>query len=208
MSRLSVYQIIYVPALSLTSGYDGLDKWSYFQTNSWCRLERTWRWNPLSVEDTMHISLIGLSEKWTHSPQVCRWSHDCTSTKWIAWIHWSMTSSAVFIFSPGRPYSTRGIRWFLKMLVVALEICFFFCTKWVLVYTQCVTPSQEDIYRVKAFNIRFFYGYELYLQGSYGAWEALNFKLFFQGLESAYILPKALNSPENELLKSHFAFFF
>ena len=34
---LSVYQIIYVPALSLASGYDGLDKWSYFQTNSWCR---------------------------------------------------------------------------------------------------------------------------------------------------------------------------
>ena len=36
---------------------------------------------------------------------------------------------------------------------------FIFCTKLVPVYTHCVTPSQVDIYRVKAFDIRWFYGY-------------------------------------------------
>ena len=40
---------------------------------------------------------------------------------------------------------------------------FIFCTKWIPVYTHSVTPSQEDIYRVRAFYIRWVYGYDLYL---------------------------------------------
>ena len=43
------------------------------------------------------------------------------------------------------------------MSVVVLGNVFLFRTKWVPVYTHCVTPSQEDV------DIRCFYSYELYL---------------------------------------------
>ena len=40
---------------------------------------------------------------------------------------------------------------------------FLFCKKWISFYTHCVTPSQEDIHRVKAFDIRPIHSYQLYL---------------------------------------------
>ena len=40
---------------------------------------------------------------------------------------------------------------------------FLFCKNWISFYTHCVTPSQEDIHRVKAFDIRQIHSYQLYL---------------------------------------------
>ena len=73
-----------------------------------------------------------------------------------------MTSSAVFIFFPGFSIFNTGYQVLFEDVGGSLGNMFLFCTKWVPVYTHCVTPSQEDIYRVKAFDIRWFYGYELY----------------------------------------------
>ena len=58
-----------------------------------------------------------------------------------------MTLSAVFIFSPGCPYSTRGISYVpFEDVGGSLVNMFLFCKKkWLPVYTHFVTPSQEDI---------------------------------------------------------------
>ena len=81
--------------------------------------------HPLSVEDTMHFSLICFGKK--------------VNTQSIKCAAEVVTIVQVFEDVGG-----------------SLGNLFLLCTKRVPAYTHCVTSSQEDIYRVKAFYIRGF----------------------------------------------------